>query len=286
MQDTKAGNESLIELQNVNHAYEIGYQKSIKALSDLNLKIRMGEFIAVIGANGSGKSTFAQHLNALLLPDSGKVIVDGLDTANPDNTWAVRKRVGIVFQNPDNQLVAAIAEEDVAFGPENLGLPPVEIRQRVAYYLKLLDLTAQQKRPPHLLSGGQKQRLVIAGVLAMQPQCLVLDEPTAMLDPSGRQQLLQTIVKLNRENRMTVVLITHLMEEAALADRLVVLHQGTVAMDDTPRQIFTQKAQLEKYGLQLPGLAEMALKLAAVGLYNQKRIPLYIDELVDNLCGL
>ena len=281
----KISNKILIELQNVNYAYKTGYQKTIMALSDLNLKIRVGEFIAVAGANGSGKSTLAKHLNALLVPDSGTVLVDGLDTINQENTWEIRRRVGMVFQNPDNQLVAAIAEEDVAFGPENLGLHPEKIRQRVDHYIKLLNLTPVKDCPPHLLSGGQKQRLVIAGILAMQPRCVVLDEPTAMLDPVGRQQLLQTIVKLNHEHRMTVILITHLMEETLLADRLVVLHQGTVLMDDYPKQIFTRKAQLEKHGLELPGLAELALKLKAAGL-DIKQVPLYIDELVDSLCGL
>nr|WP_238480686.1 energy-coupling factor transporter ATPase [Desulforadius tongensis] len=274
----------MIILENVDYSYPVGDGGFVRALSGCSLKIKRGEFVTIAGSNGSGKSTLAKHLNALLLPEKGKVLVDGLDTSCEDNVWEIRRRVGMVFQNPDNQLVAAVSEEDVAFGPENLGLPPGEIRKRVRYYLDLLKLTEVKDRPPHLLSGGQKQRLAVAGVLAMEPLCIVLDEPTAMLDPAGRRELLQAVTKLNRELKVTVILITHLMEEAVFSQRMVLLHKGKIVMDGTLREIFARRERVEGYGLVLPEAAQLAEKLKAVGFHFQQ-LPLSIDELVDGLCG-
>ena len=220
-------------------------------LQGVDLAIEKGSFVAVLGHNGCGKSTLAKHFNALLLPTGGQVLVAELDTAAEENTYPIRRLVGMVLQNPDNQLVSTIVEEDVAFGPENLGLPPDEIRARVDAALAAVDMTAYKDHSPHRLSGGQKQRVAIAGVLAMHPDCLLLDEPTAMLDPQGRREVLDTLCRLNREG-MTVVLITHYMEEAALADRVVVMDEGRVVLDGTPRQVFAQGERLTALGLDVP----------------------------------
>ncbi len=221
-------------------------------LRGVDLTIEKGSFVALLGHNGCGKSTLAKQFNALLLPTGGRMLVEEMDTAKEENTYPIRRRVGMVLQNPDNQLVSTIVEEDVAFGPENLGLPPAEIRQRVEEALATVDMTAYKDHSPHKLSGGQKQRVAIAGVLAMHPDCLVLDEPTAMLDPQGRQEVLDTVCRLNREQGMTVVLITHYMEEAALADRVVVMDEGLVVLDGTPREVFAQGDRLQALGLDVP----------------------------------
>ena len=220
-------------------------------LQGVDLTVEQGSFVAILGHNGCGKSTLAKHFNALLLPTGGQVLVAQMDTAAEENTYPIRRRVGMVLQNPDNQLVSTIVEEDVAFGPENLGLPPAEIRARVDEALAAVDMTAYKDHSPHRLSGGQKQRIAIAGVLAMHPDCLLLDEPTAMLDPQGRREVLDTVCRLNREG-MTVVLITHYMEEAALADRVVVMDAGRVVLDGTPRQVFAQGERLVELGLDVP----------------------------------
>ncbi|MEG6616925.1 energy-coupling factor transporter ATPase [Peptococcaceae bacterium 1198_IL3148] len=275
---------ALIKIQGVDFAYQTKDGNQPLALSNCNLTINCGEFIAIVGSNGSGKSTLAKHLNGLLKPLRGKVEVAGLDTGIDENLWSIRGIIGMVFQNPDNQLVAAIAEDDVAFGPENLAVSPTEIRSRVDYYLDKLKLTSVKDLPPHLLSGGQKQRLAIAGVLAMRPRCLVLDEPTAMLDPAGRADLLQILQQLNQQQDITIILITHNMEEAALADRLIVLNDGQIMLDGPPQVVFAQQHELSKYGLELPVVVQMASLLKAQG-FNINELPISVDELVKTLCG-
>lgn len=260
-------------------------QSVVLALDAVSLAIYRGEFVAVLGANGSGKSTLARHLNALLLPDAGQVLVDGLDTRDAQRVWSVRERVAMVFQNPDNQIVAAVVEEDVAFGPENVGLPPAEIRRRVSDALAEVGLTELRRRAPSALSGGQKQRLAIAGALALRPACLVLDEPTAMLDPAGRQEVLATVRRLRAESGMTVVYITHAMDEAALADRVIVLSRGQVALTGTPREVLTRPDLLGPLGLEPPPAAVAAERLRRAGLGLPPDI-LTLEELVDALCRL
>ncbi|MEW5952230.1 MAG: energy-coupling factor transporter ATPase [Bacillota bacterium] len=276
-------NNVLIRIKDLTHTYNPGEANQREGLRGVTADIYSGEFLAVIGANGSGKSTLARHLNALLLPGSGSVTVDGLDTSRDEHLWDIRRRVGMVFQNPDNQLVAALVEEDVVFGPENLGLDPAEIRRRVDRALAWMGLEELRHRAPHLLSGGQKQRLAVAGVLVMQPDCLVLDEPTAMLDPSGRKELMATIKRLCREEGVTVVLITHFMEEAVAADRIWIMHQGAIALEGTPREIFQQGSRLAAYNLELPGPAELAERLKRSGLELPPGI-LTVEELVQGLC--
>lgn len=255
------------------------------ALDHVDLQVRQGEFVAVLGMNGSGKSTLARHLNALLLPREGRVLVDGMDTREEKNLWAIRDRIGMVFQNPDNQIVAAVVEEDVAFGPENQGQPPEEIRRRVDEALAAVGMTHMRERAPHLLSGGQKQRVAIAGSLALRPACLVLDEPTAMLDPSGRQEVVEVVRKLNRELHMAVVWITHYMEEAALADRVVVMANGKVQLEGTPREVFAQTARLRELRLDVPPAVAVAERLQQLGVSLPEGI-LTLDELVEALCQL
>nr|PZN44683.1 MAG: energy-coupling factor transporter ATPase [Bacillota bacterium] len=257
----------------------------VLALDRVGFRVYRGEFVAVLGRNGSGKSTLARLLNALLLPQEGEVRVDGLDTRDPANLWAIRDRVGMVFQNPDNQIVAAVVEEDVAFGPENQGLPPEEIRRRVEEALAAVGLTALRDRPPHLLSGGQKQRLAIAGALALRPACLVLDEPTAMLDPRGRAEVMATVTRLREEAGVAVVLITHFMDEAARADRVVVMDRGRVVLEGSPREIFAQADRLRALHLDLPPVVALAAELRAAGVPVPPGI-LTLDELVEALCRL
>lgn len=235
-------------------------------LDDINLEIAAGSFVAILGHNGSGKSTFAKHCNALLTPTQGKLWVDGLDTSDPDNLLAIRGTVGMVFQNPDNQIVASVVEEDVAFGPENMGIPPEEIRKRVDTALKMVGMYEWREHAPHLLSGGQKQRVAIAGIIAMTPKCIVLDEATAMLDPVGRREVLGTIHRLNREKGITVVLITHHMNEAEEADRVVVMDDGQVAMDGSPQEVFTQVEALRSMGLTVPDTVDLLDRLQKDGL--------------------
>ncbi len=234
-------------------------------LDGVSLTIRPGEFVAVLGHNGSGKSTLAKHFNAILLPSGGKVWVDGMDSCDEDKLLDIRRRVGMVFQNPDNQIVASVVEEDVAFGPENLGVPSAEIRERVDAALAAVGMTDYARHAPHLLSGGQKQRVAIAGVLAMRPRCIVLDEPTAMLDPVGRKEVLDTIRRLNREQNITVVLITHHMDEAAQADRLIVMHDGHIVADDKPELVFQNVDGLRSLGLEVPEPVALLYELRQAG---------------------
>ena len=239
--------------------------KSEPILKDVTLRVQRGSFTAVLGHNGSGKSTLAKHINAILLPEEGRVLVDGLDTADEANLFAVRQKAGMVFQNPDNQIVATIVEEDVAFAPENLGVPPEEIRRRVDDALRAVHMYEYRSHAPSQLSGGQKQRVAIAGVIAMQPDCIVLDEPTAMLDPQGRQEVLETIHRLNREQGITIVLITHYMEEAAQADRVVVIDDGRIVLDDTPEKVFSRVEEMKALGLDVPQVTELIWELRQAG---------------------
>ena len=274
----------MIRLDHMSHTYEDEDGKTVYAVKDISLEIQPGEFVAVIGTNGSGKSTLAKHFNVLLTPTDGVCEVCGMRTDDPDHIWDIRQQVGMVFQNPDNQIVAAVVEEDVAFGPENLGVPSEEIKQRVKDALKRVNMTIYAKHGPHLLSGGQKQRIAIAGILAMQSHCIVLDEPTAMLDPIGRSEVMETIRQLNAEG-ITVIIITHFMEEAVQAGRVVVVNHGEVQMDGTPRDVFKHVEELKDMGLDVPAAAEIAYKL------RKKGIPLPDDiitkeELGDALCRL
>ena len=251
----------------------------VPVFADLNLPIEEGSFVAVLGTNGCGKSTLAKHFNAILLPSGGKVYVCGIDTANEDRLITIRRNVGMVFQNPDNQIVANVVEEDVAFGPENLGIASPEIRHRVDSALKQVDMYEYRTHAPHLLSGGQKQRIAIAGVIAMEPKCIVLDEPTAMLDPRGRREVIDTIGRLNREKGITVVLITHHMDEAAKAQRVVVLDKGKVAADGTPKEVFSQVELLHGIGLAAPETVELCWEL------NQEGFDLPLDKLDPKECA-
>ena len=246
---------------------------------DLNLTVEQGTFVAVLGSNGCGKSTLAKHFNSILLPCGGKVYVGGLNTSDPRQLIAVRRTVGMVFQNPDNQIVANVVEEDVAFGPENLGVAAPVIRQRVDNALKQVGMYEYRGHAPHLLSGGQKQRVAIAGVIAMEPKCIVLDEPTAMLDPKGRREVMETIERLNREKHITVVLITHHMDEAAQAQRVVVLHKGNVVLDGTPREVFSQVEKLHEMGLAAPETVELCHSLNKLG------FSLPLDRLTAEECA-
>lgn len=240
-------------------------EEIVPVLKGIDLEIKRGEFLAVLGHNGSGKSTLAKHLNAILTPTSGQVLVEGIDTSDESRLYDIRQRVGMVFQNPDNQMVANIVEEDVAFAPENLGVPREEIRRRVDDALTAVNMTRFIKHAPHMLSGGQKQRIAIAGVLAMQPDVLVLDEPTAMLDPSGRKEILEAVKKLNKERGMTVVLITHYMDEAVQADRVVVIDHGTIQMEGLPKEVFPRVQELKALGLDTPQATELVYLLNRAG---------------------
>lgn len=256
----------MLEINNVCHAYRNENNEELLALDHVTLQIAAGEFVAVIGRNGSGKSTLAKHLNALLIPSEGNCIIDGMDTRNSAHLWDIRQRVGMVFQNPDNQIVASIVEEDVAFGPENLGCLPAEIVRRVEDSLRLVGMAEYRLHGPHLLSGGQKQRVAIAGVLAMHPRCLVLDEPTAMLDPVGRAEVLDAVCRLHREEGITVVYITHFMEEAVAAGRVVVMDTGRVILDGTPAEVFHDVDKIRGLGLDVPVSADVAAQLRRRGM--------------------
>lgn len=257
--------EPMIKVQDVRFRYDPEQPKY--AVDGVSLDIRRGEFVAVLGANGCGKSTLAKHFNAILLPEAGTVLVEGMDTRNEDHLYDVRQKVGMVFQNPDNQIVATIVEEDVAFAPENLGVPPEEIRRRVDEALKLVGMYEYRDHAPHLLSGGQKQRIAIAGVIAMRPRCIVLDEPTAMLDPQGRREVLETVMRLNRESGITVVLITHHMREAALAVRVIAMSDGGILADGTPKEVFRQVELLRSAGLNVPETTQLLYELNKSGLH-------------------
>ncbi|HIV85942.1 MAG TPA: energy-coupling factor transporter ATPase [Candidatus Monoglobus merdigallinarum] len=261
------GAQSIVSVRDLKFEYtDEESDTRTEVLKGVSLDVRPGEFLAVLGHNGSGKSTLAKHLNAILLPTSGSVVVDGIDTSDTDRLFDIRRRVGMVFQNPDNQLVATIVEEDVAFAPENLGVPGDELRRRVDEALELVGMSRFKRHAPHMLSGGQKQRVAIAGVLAMQPKILVMDEPTAMLDPSGRREVLNTVSRLNREQGMTVVFITHYMDEAVKADRVIVMDSGVIAMQGTPREIFPQVERLVELGLDTPQSTYLMYMLNKQGL--------------------
>lgn len=265
--------------EHVTFFYE-GGNKEKPILKDISLSFERGQFTAVLGHNGSGKSTFAKHLNAILIPKEGTVYVDGIDTADEELTFTVRQKVGMVFQNPDNQLVATVVEEDVAFAPENLGVPPEEIRQRVDEALEAVSMSKYSKAAPHELSGGQKQRVAIAGIIAMRPECIVMDEPTAMLDPHGRRRVLATIGVLKKQYGITVILITHFMAEAVMADRVIVLSDGEVLLDGTPREVFSKGDVLEGAGLELPQVTKTAELLRARGV-PIGGVPLTPEEFAD-----
>ena len=273
----------MIKIENLVHNYTIWKDENTKSektvLDGISLDIPSGQFVAILGPNGSGKSTLARHLNVLLLPDEGTVWIDGKNTQAKERLYEIRSRVGMVFQNPDNQIVANVVEEDVAFGPENLGIASPEIRSRVDKALKQVDMYEYREHAPHLLSGGQKQRIAIAGVIAMEPKCIVLDEPTAMLDPRGRREVMQTITRLNREKGITVILITHHMDEAAQAQRVVVMHQGKIAADGAPKAVFSQVDLLHQIGLAAPDSVELCWKL------NQEGFDLPLDKLNPEECA-
>lgn len=274
---------SLIEFQNVSFSYGTDEgEEMVDVIENLNLNIEKGSFTAVLGHNGSGKSTLAKLTNGILFPQQGKVLVDGSETKPDDSIFDIRKKVGMVFQNPDNQIVASIVEEDVAFGVENLGVPPQECRRRVDEAMKTVGIYEQRLKAPHKLSGGQKQRVAVAGIIAMKPECIVLDEPTAMLDPSGRAEVLETIKKLNKEDGITVVLITHYMDEAVQADRVVVMDGGQIVMDDTPQNVFAKVDEVKSYGLDVPQATELVHRMKL----KPEKTVLNADECVDYIVSL
>lgn len=277
---------TIIECRNLIFKYTAGENQEEKiAINDVNLQIKEGEFIAILGHNGSGKSTMAKHMNALLIPTEGKMLVNKMDTSDMNNLWNIRETAGMVFQNPDNQLVATIVEEDVAFGPENLGVPPEEIRKRVDEALERVGMSEYKRHAPHLLSGGQKQRIAIAGILAMKPKCIIFDEPTAMLDPSGRKEVLDTIIDLNKNYGITVILITHYMDEAAKADRIVVMDKGKLILDGKPRDVFSNVEKMKSIGLDVPQVTELSYELQKAGINIDTRI-LDVNEMVNAICQL
>jgi len=265
---------------------EEGNVESInKALNGVNMKVSRGDFIAILGANGSGKSTFARHINALLVPTEGTVFIEELDTKDEQNTLSIREKTGMVFQNPDNQIIAGIVEEDVGFGPENIGIPTKEIWERVAYALEKVGMSAFREKSPNNLSGGQKQRVAIAGILAMKPDCIVLDEPTAMLDPAGRAEVIETIKELNKAEGITIILITHHMTEVVAADKVFVMADGEVKMQGTPRQIFSHPDKLSEYKLDVPQVTEIAYRLKKNGVPMPDCV-LTIDEFTESFSAL
>lgn len=276
---------TMIKTEKLSFTYpaEDGGQQETSALREVDLEIKKGSFVTILGHNGSGKSTLAKHMNAVLLPTGGKVWVEGMDTADPALLLEIRRRIGMVFQNPDNQIVANVVEEDVAFAPENLGVPSAEIRKRVDDALEAVGMTEYARHAPHLLSGGQKQRVAIAGVIAMEPACIVLDESTAMLDPVGRREVLDTVHKLNRERGITVVLITHHMAEAVQAHRVIVMNDGLVAMDGTPEQVFVQVDKLHELGLAAPDTVELLYGLRRGGM-DVPLTGLTVEDCADTIC--
>ncbi len=281
--------ESFIKVEDVTFGYfidlEDGQEIALNVINNVSFDIKKGDFVALLGHNGSGKSTMAKLFNALNLPQSGKIYVDGIDTSDEEKRYDVRRKVGLVLQNPDNQLVASIVEEDVAFGPENLGVPQDEIRKRVDDALNAVDMYEYRHHAPHKLSGGQKQRVAIAGIIAMLPDCIVLDEPTAMLDPQGRQEVLKTIKKLNEEKGITVILITHYMDEAVLANRVIVMDKGKIIIDGKPQDVFSQVELIKKHKLDVPQATKFIYDLRAMG-YNVSKIPLDENECLDELLNL
>jgi energy-coupling factor transport system ATP-binding protein len=256
-----------------------------RALNNIDIDVNKGDFVVILGHNGSGKSTMAKHLNALLLPTKGTLWVKGMDTKNSHDVWDIRQTAGMVFQNPDNQIIATVVEEDVAFGPENLGTHPNEIRERVDEALDIVGMNEYSTHSPNKLSGGQKQRIAIAGVLAMKPECIILDEPTAMLDPSGRKEVIETILRLNKDENITIILITHYMEEAIEADKVYVMDQGQIALQGKPEEVFTQVEEMKTLGLDVPQVTELAYMLRKNGVEIKANI-LNVKEMVDALCQL
>ena len=279
----KIMNEIMINLENVTYEYKSYIEDEIvAAVKNISLEVKKGEFLVVLGHNGSGKSTLAKMMNGLLLPTSGDVDVMGMNTKDEEKIWDIRQKAGIVFQNPDNQIVATIVEEDVAFGPENQGIDPAEIRKRVDESLAIVEMTEYKKHAPHLLSGGQKQRVAIAGILAMKPDCIILDEPTSMLDPIGRIEVMNTIKKLNQEEGKSIVLITHYMDEAVQGDRIVVMSQGEIQMEGTPKEVFSQVEKVKELGLDVPQVTELAHELRKEGIDIAEDV-LSVEELLNLL---
>ena len=275
---------NIVEVNNISFEY-ITEEESFKAIEDLSLDIKKGEFLVIIGHNGSGKSTLSKNLNAILMPTKGNILIDNMDTRDEEKLWDIRQTAGMVFQNPDNQIVATVVEEDVAFGPENLGIEPAEIRKRVDESLKSVGIYELRNRQPHLLSGGQKQRVAIAGIIAMKPKCVIFDEATAMLDPSGRKEVMSTIKRLNKEENISVIHITHFMEEAVDADRVIVMEKGKKILEGTPRQVFSKIDMLKNIGLDVPYMTELSKELNKEGLNIDSDI-LTVDEMVIKLCQL
>lgn len=273
----------MISIKNLSFKYDYEDENAIQILKDINLEIKEGEFVALLGHNGSGKSTLAKLINGLLLPGQGDVLVDGMNTKSEEEIWDIRRTAGMVFQNPDNQLVATIVEDEVAFGPENMGVEPSEIRRRVDRALEDVGMADYKKNAPHLLSGGQKQRVAIAGILAMSPKYIILDEPTAMLDPSGRREVMDTLIKLNKEEGKTIILITHYMEEAAISDRVVVMEDGKMVLSGIPREVFSQVDKIKGLGLDVPQVTELAYELKKDGLEISTEV-LNIEEMVKEIC--
>jgi len=284
--------EKMIIAENLSYEYKTQYEENgknetrvILALNNINITIEKGSFVAILGHNGSGKSTFAKHINALVKPTKGSLIVGGFDTRNDEFVWDIRQKAGMVFQNPDNQIVATIVEEDVAFGPENMGVEPEEIRKRVDNALATVRMEEFRRSVPSKLSGGQKQRIAIAGVLAMKPEVIILDEPTAMLDPEGRKDVIRTITRLNKEENLTTVLITHYMDETVGADRIIVIDDGNVVLDGKPREVLVQVEKMRSYGLEVPQATELAFNLRKLG-YDIPEDILTPEEMVGALCRL
>lgn len=277
--------DPLIEAVNLTFAYNVGHDNTVKALTGVNLKVFEGEMLAITGRNGSGKSTLVRHFNGLLTPTSGSVKVKGMPVSDKTNIPAIRRIVGMVFQNPDNQLVSSIVEEDIAFGPENLGLPPIEIKARVDWALDLLNIQDLREQPPNLLSEGQKQLVAIAGVLAMKPSCIILDEPTAHLDPRGRRDVLENIFRLNQDEGITTVLLTHYMSEVVHCNRMVVMERGVIKLEGTPREIFQHSEELNNLGLDCPPIVQLSEGLRRNGIKLKKDI-IETEELVQSLCQL
>ncbi|MFL8712455.1 energy-coupling factor transporter ATPase [Clostridioides sp. GD02377] len=276
--------DNIVKVNNISFEY-ITDEAKLKAIDNLSLDVKKGEFVAIIGHNGSGKSTLSKNLNAILMPTEGNILIDGMDTKEEERLWDIRQTAGMVFQNPDNQIVATIVEEDVAFGPENLGVEPKEIRRIVEESLKSVGMYDLRGRQPHLLSGGQKQRVAIAGIIAMRPKCIIFDEATAMLDPSGRKEVMKTIKRLNKEENITVIHITHFMEEAVEADRVVVMEKGKKILEGTPREVFSEIKMLKEIGLDVPCMTDLSSLLIEEGMNISSDI-LTVDEMVMELCQL
>ncbi|CDM69558.1 Energy-coupling factor transporter ATP-binding protein EcfA1 [Clostridium bornimense] len=275
--------EYIIKGENISYKYS--ESDLVFAVKNVNLEVKKGEFLAILGRNGSGKSTIAKNFNGLFVPTEGVILVDNIDTRDEEKIWDIRQNVGMVFQNPDNQIVATVVEEDVAFGPENLGVPSEEIRNRVDSALNKVKMFEFKRNAPHLLSGGQKQRVAIAGILAMEPKCIIFDEATSMLDPSGRKEIMDIMKKLNKDLGITIITITHYMNEAAEADRIIVMDKGEIRLQGTPREIFQNVEEIKKIGLEVPQMTELAFELKKEGISINKDI-LSIDEMVRELCQL